>query len=75
MPKFMICGTYTPEGLRGLQKDMGSGGERAVAAACEALSGRLDAIYWALGKDDVFAIVELPSHVHAATLGAAIGAS
>src|SRR3712207_8419027 len=32
-------------------------------------------LYYALGDDNVFAIVDLPSHVHAASLGAAASAS
>ncbi len=75
MPKFMIKATYTAEGLKGLKKDTASGREKAIAAACEAMGGKLDALYYALGEDNVFAIVDLPSHVHAASLGAAASAS
>jgi uncharacterized protein with GYD domain len=75
MPKFMIKATYTTEGLKGLRKDKASGRERAIAAACEGAGGRLDAVYFALGDDDIFAIVDLPSHVHMASLAALAGAS
>jgi uncharacterized protein with GYD domain len=75
MPKFMIKATYTAEGLKGLRKDKASGRERAIAAACEAAGGKLDAVYFALGDDDIFSIVDLPSHVHMASLAAAAGAS
>jgi uncharacterized protein with GYD domain len=75
MPKFMIRATYTAEGLKGLRKDKASGREKAIAAACEAAGGRLDAVYYALGDDDIFAIVDLPSHVHVASLATLAGAS
>ncbi|HYZ34821.1 MAG TPA: GYD domain-containing protein [Crenalkalicoccus sp.] len=75
MPKFMIMARYTAEGMQGLRKDKASGREKAVKAACEALGGRLDAIFYALGEDDVFVIIDLPSHVHAAALGANVAAS
>jgi uncharacterized protein with GYD domain len=75
MPKFLIKATYTAEGTKGLQKDKGSGREKSIAAACEAMGGKLDALYFALGDDDVFAIVDLPSHIHVAALGVAVGAS
>ena len=39
------------------------------------MGGKLDALYYALREDNVFAIVDLPSHVHAASLGAAASAS
>jgi uncharacterized protein with GYD domain len=75
MPKFMIKAIYTAEGIKGLKKDTASGREKAIAAACEAMGGKLDALYYALGNDNVFAIVDLPSHVHAASLGSAAAAS
>ena len=56
MPKFMIKATYTAEGIKGLKKDMASGREKAVAAACEAMGGKLDALYYALGDDNVFVV-------------------
>jgi uncharacterized protein with GYD domain len=75
MPKFLVKGNYTVEGMKGLKKDKASGREKAVAAACKALGGKLDAIYYALGDDDVFVVVDLPSHEHMASLGVAVGAS
>jgi uncharacterized protein with GYD domain len=75
MPKFLIKGSYTAEGIKGLRKDKASGREKAVAAACAALGGKLDAIYYALGDDDVFIVVDAPSHVEVASLSVAIGAS
>jgi uncharacterized protein with GYD domain len=75
MPKFMITGRYTAAGLQGLQKDKASGREAAVAAACESVGGKLDAVYYALGEDDVFVIVDLPNHVHATSLAITVGAS
>jgi len=75
MPKFLIKGSYTAEGMRGLQKDKASGREKEMAAACAAVGGKLDAMYYALGDDDVFVVVDVPSHVHAAAGCVAAGAS
>ena len=75
MPKFLIKGSYTAEGLKGLQKDKASGREKAISAACSALGGKLDAIYYALGDDDVFVVVDLPSHVQVSSLCVTAGAS
>ena len=75
MPKFLIKGNYTAAGLKGLQKDKASGREKSIAAACKALGGKLDALYYALGDDDVFAVVDVPSHVHMSSLCVAVGAS
>jgi uncharacterized protein with GYD domain len=75
MPKFLIKGSYTAAGLKGLQKDKASGREKSIAAACKALGGKLDALYYALGDDDVFGVVDMPSHVHMSSLCVAVGAS
>jgi len=75
MPKFLIKANYTADGMKGLQKDKASGREKAIKAACTGQGGKLDAIYYALGDDDVFVVVDLPSHVHAAPLCVAVGAS
>jgi len=75
MPKFLIKASYTAEGMKGLQKDKASGREKSIATACTALGGKLDAIYYALGDDDVFVLVDLPNHMQVASLGVAVGAS
>lgn len=75
MPKFMIKASYTAEGLKGLKKDKASGREKAVAAACVALGGKLDAFYYALGDDDLFVVVDLPSHLQVTSLCVTVGAT
>ena len=75
MPKFLIKASYNAEGLKGLQKEKASGREKAVVAGCEAHGGKLDAIYYALGDDDVFVIVDFPSTVHVASLATAVAAA
>jgi uncharacterized protein with GYD domain len=75
MPKFLVRGSYTSEGIKGLQKDKASGREKAMVTACKALGGKLDAVYYALGEDDVLVIVDLPSAVELASLTVAVGAS
>ncbi len=75
IPKFLIKGNYTAEGMKRLQKDKTSGREKAIAVACKAMGGKLDATYYALGDDDVFVVVDLPSHVNVASLYVAVGAS
>jgi uncharacterized protein with GYD domain len=75
MPKFLVKATYTAEGLKGLQKDKASGREKAVAAACAAVGGKLDASYYALGDDDAFFVVDVPSHLQVAAFRVAVGAT
>lgn len=75
MPKYLISASYSAEGLQGLQKDKASGRRRAVTAAVEGLGGKVEAVYYALGEDDVYVIVDLPDNATAAALGIAGSAS
>src|SRR5262245_35690615 len=75
MPKYLIQGSYSPDGLKGLQKDKASGRKAALSQAVEGLGGKLDSIYYALGEHDAIAIVDLPDTVSAASLALTISAS
>jgi uncharacterized protein with GYD domain len=75
MPKFLIEASYTAEGLKGLQKDKGSGRHAALSEAAKSLGGNLDLMHFALGSDDVIAVVDLPDVAAAAALAAAASAS
>jgi uncharacterized protein with GYD domain len=63
MPKFLIEGSYSAEGLRGLAKDKASGRQAAVKDALASLGGKLEGVYYALGDADVYVLCECPDHV------------
>ena len=73
--KYLISGQYSPEGLKGLQKDKAAGRVRALTAAVESLGGKVECIYFALGADDMFGIIDFPDNVTAAALGVAVSAT
>jgi uncharacterized protein with GYD domain len=75
MAKFLIEATYTAEGFQGLLKDKAAGRKAAVEKAVSEAGGRLDVLYWALGKRDAIGIVDLPDVAAAAALASAISAS
>src|SRR5260370_2863330 len=75
MSKYLIQASYTEEGLKGLQKDKSSGRKAAVSKAAEALGGKLDAYYFALGEHDVVAILDLPDAASATALALAASAT
>ncbi len=75
MPKYLIQASYTAEGLKGLQKDKASGRRNAVAQALEGIGGRLEAMYYGLGEDDVFVIVDAPNTGAVAAMSIAASAS
>lgn len=75
MPKFLIEGSYTAEGLRGLAKDKASGREAVVKEALASVGGKLQDIYFALGDADVYVLCDCPDHVSVAALSLAVSAS
>ena len=75
MPKYMIQASYTPEGLKGLQKDKATGRREVASHALGKLGGKLESMHFALGEQDVVIIAELPDHVSAAAIALGVSAS
>ena len=75
MPRYLIQASYSANGLKGLQKDKASGRKAAVIEAAESLGGKLETIYYALGQDDVFVVLEMPDSASAAALSVAVSAA
>jgi uncharacterized protein with GYD domain len=73
MAKYLVTGSYTADGLKGLLKEGGNGRRKAVEDAIKAMGGRLEAYYFSFGDSDVVTIVDVPDNVTAAAL--AIGIS
>ncbi len=75
MPKYLIQGRYTPEGLKGLAKDKASGRKAAVQAVMKTLKGKVESMYYTFGSDDVVVIVDAPDNVAVAALSLSVGSS
>jgi uncharacterized protein with GYD domain len=75
MAKYLIEGTYTPEGLRGLAKDKASGRKAAVQAALKSVKGKVESFHFAFGSYDFLVIVDAPNNVAAAALSMAVGSA
>ena len=69
MPKYLVQASYTAEGIQGLLKDGASGRKAAVQSTVKALGGKVEAFYYAFGKDDAVIILDLPDNVTAAAVG------
>ena len=63
MAKYLIRGSYTPEGLKGVLKEGGSKRRDAVEQLINGLGGTLEAFYYAFGDDDLIIIVDVPDHI------------
>ena len=75
MPKYLIQGSYSGQGLKGLLEEGGSKRREAAEQATKGVGGRLEAFYYAFGNDDFVIIVDLPSNVDAAALSLTANAS
>ena len=75
MPKYLAHASYTVEGLKGLLKDGGSKRREVVEQLAKGLGGTLEALYYAFGDDDVFAIFDFPDNVSATAVSLVINAA
>ena len=75
MPRFLITGSYTVEGIKGVMKEGGTGRKKAVEAAVHALGGKLETFYFAFGSTDVYAIVDVPDNATAVTLAMGVAST
>jgi uncharacterized protein with GYD domain len=74
MPTFLIQASYTPEGLKGVEREGGTGRRAATEKLVESLGGRVESFYFAFGADDVIIIADLPDNRTAAAVGLAVNA-
>ncbi len=75
MSKFLVQASYTAEGFSGLQKDKASSRLEALTKAVQSVGGTVESMHFALGKDDVITIIDLPDIAAAAALGVAVSAT
>ncbi len=75
MPKYLIQGSYTPDGLKGLAKDKASGRKAAVQASLKAVKAKLESYYFVFGADDFVIIVDAQDNISMAAVALAVGAT
>ena len=75
MPKYLVTASYTAEGAKGLLKDGGTRRRDAIEGALKAVGGRVESFYFALGENDVYAIVDAPDNMAIAAMTLAVGAA
>ena len=75
MPKYLIQGSYSQQGLKGMLKEGGSKRREAAEQIIKGTGGRLEGYYYAFGSDDFVIIADLPSNVDAAALSLVVNAS
>jgi uncharacterized protein with GYD domain len=72
VPRFLVIACYEPLGARAVMAAGGTARRSVFEHAVLDLHGRLETFDFALGEDDVYAIVELPDAAAAAALSLTI---
>jgi uncharacterized protein with GYD domain len=68
MPKYLVEGRYTSDGLKGLAREGASRRRDDIAKTIESAGAKLEAIYFAFGDADFYIILDAPDNVSAAAL-------
>ena len=75
MAKYLLKVSYSVEGMKGVMKAGGTSRVKAVERAVAGVGGSLETFYFAFGKDDVYVIVDVPTHAAAVAMAAAVSTS
>ena len=75
MAKYMLIGTYTAEGAKGVLKAGGSARREAAAKAIASAGGTLESMYFGFGSDDYYVTFDAPDNVSVAAAALTVGAS
>ena len=75
MAKYLINGSYTADGAKGLLKEGGTARKAAVQKALESVGGKLESVYYTFGTSDVIAICDIPDAISALALSMAVNSS
>ena len=74
MPKYLMVGTYSVEGAKGLLKDGGSKRRQVAEAAVKSVGGKVESFYFGFGEYDLYIILDVPDNVSIAAASLAISA-
>ncbi len=75
MPRYLFEASYTVGGVRGVQREGGSGRRDVVTKLAESVGGRVESFYFGFGDRDVYVIVELPDNESATAIALTVNAS
>jgi uncharacterized protein with GYD domain len=75
MPKYLVYGTYTEEGLKGVLEDGGTKRRDVAPRLVESLGGTMEAFYFAFGHSDLYVIADLPDNVSMVALSGVVAAA
>ncbi len=75
MAHYLFRASYTQQGLQGLLKEGAKSRVKAITETVESLGGKLEAMYWSFGDEDVVVLANLPDNTAAAALSTRVAAA
>jgi uncharacterized protein with GYD domain len=75
MSKYMIKASYSSEGIKGVMAKGGNARKDAIEKLVTGVGGTVEALYFAFGGDDVYIIVDAPSHEAMAAVAGTVGST
>lgn len=75
MPRYLITGSYTSEGAKGVIAKGGSARRASVEQLAESVGARVETFNFAFGGDDIVAIIDAPDNASVAAVTMTVGAS
>jgi uncharacterized protein with GYD domain len=75
MAKYMIKASYSTEGIKGLMAKGGTARRDAIEKLVTGVGGSVESLYFAFGADDVYVVVDAPSHEAMAAVAGTVTSS
>jgi len=75
MPHYLLQGSYTAEGAKGLLAEGGSSRIAQATALLESVGGTVECLYFAYGADDIIGVCEVPDTASAAAVSLAVSST
>ena len=75
MPRYLLAGSYSPQGSKGVLTGGGTARRTAVEKLVADVGGRVETFDFAFGSDDIYTIVELPDARTATAVALTVNAS
>ncbi|HUQ80545.1 MAG TPA: GYD domain-containing protein [Gemmatimonadaceae bacterium] len=75
MPRYLIEGSYTHDGTKGLLQEGGTSRRDTVTKMIEGMGGSVESFYYMFGDRDVIVIVSVPDESTALALSMAVNQS
>jgi len=62
MAKYLVCGNYIGEGIKGLMREGGSNRRSEIEKLVASLGGTVECVYYAFGDYDIYGIFDMPDN-------------